>query len=469
MIKRNFVTFVVLLITQMSLAQEPGKVLQQLTDSFPQERIHIHYDKQAYVAGETIWFKGYLFSGFVPSDLSTNFYFQLTDQSGKIVGKKLFPIFSGTVQGSFVLPDTLTTGNYTITAFTPWMLNFDKDFLYSKTVYVYGRKQQKPQQGRADEQYSVYFFPEGGDLVKGVVNVVAFKGVDRFGKPASITGRIVDKDGSEVASLQTVHDGMGSFGFVPSGDNVYTAEISFEENEVQKVPMPAAKESGWVMQVREESVSKRRVILLRPAGGAPVTLQLVGQMQQQMVLQQPINVNGNNALLSFDTKDFPSGILQLTLLNEQNMPVAERLLFINNQEFVLNTDIKTEAKSLQPKGKNQFSFYIPDSLYGSFSVSVVDDDRVFHDSNTNDIVSRFLLTSDLKGYVHNPAFYLRNNDKPTRVAADLLMMTNGWRRFNWKETLAGTFPSIRFRDKNHLQIGGTICHKKPKSLLLKGK
>jgi hypothetical protein len=211
-----------------------------------------------------------------------------------------------------------------------------------------------------------------------------------------------------------------------------------------------------VMQVREESPSKRRIVLVRPPGINTATLLLIGQMQQQLVLQQPVTIQGNSAIVSIDTKNFPSGILQLTLINEERLPIAERLLFVNNEDFTLNPELKIETKSLKAKGKNQVSFSLPDSMYGSFSVSVVDDDRILHNGVSDDIVSRLLLSSDLKGYIHNPAYYLSKNDKTTRAALDLLMMTHGWRRFNWKETLANKFPAIKFRDQNLIQISGTI-------------
>lgn len=449
-------------------AQDPASILQRLTDSFPQERIHIHYNKNTYFSGETIWFKAYLYNGFVPSDLSTNFFVELRNSNNQIVAKKQLPIFSSTVIGSFELSDTVAPGYYTVRAYTPWMLNFKEDFLYERSIYIYKPSKQSRPITNQKPQFKINFFPEGGELVKSVVNVVAFKASDQYGNPVACRGRLIDGEGNELATLQSVHDGMGSFGYIPAGNNKYFAEISFSEGPMEKVELPVAKETGWVMQVREESESRKRIILMRPAGGSSTKLLLVGQMQQQMVLSQIVNVNGNNALVSVDTKNFPSGILQLTLMDEGGLPIAERLSFINNQDFRYEVKLKTDLKSLQSKGRNQMSFSMPDSLIGSYSVSIVDDERVLHHSTASNIVSSLLLTSDLKGYIHNPDFYLAQNDKSTRVALDLLMMTHGWRRFSWTETLANRFPAIKFRDKNYIQISGNIFSQKTKKPVTSG-
>ena len=467
--KCRLLFFLVLLSCVNDLfSQDASLVLKKLADSFPQERVHIHFDKEAYVSGETIWFKAYLFNGFVPSDLSTNFYVELRNDKGKLVDRKTLPIFSGTAIGSIAIPDTLVTGQYLFRAYTPWMLNFREEFLFEKPIVLYKSGKQTSAPLSQSPRYSLQFFPEGGDLIKSIVNVVAFKGTNQFGEPVDIKGRLIDAAGNELASLQSVHDGMGSFGFIPTGDMEYFAEVSFADGAIQKIPLPRAQEKGWGLQVREESPTRRRVAIVRPATGSVGKMLLVGQMQQQLLLAQPLTIEGSSALLSIDLSAFPTGILQLTLLNEENLPVAERLLFVNKEDFWVNLDFSKQESSVKPKAKNEFQFSVPDSISGSFSVSVVDEDKVLHTGKSDDIVSRFLLTSDLKGYIHHPEFYLSKNDKPTRAALDLLMMTHGWRRFSCKESLVGNFPRIIYRDKNYIQISGTILSERTQKPVTSG-
>lgn len=443
----------ILLSTIQGISQKHKEALQLLRDSFPQERIHIHFDKEVYMAGETIWFKAYMFSGFAPSDLSANFIVELVNDRNQVVMHKKLPVIAGTVNGNFDLPDTISLGNYTVRAYTPWMLNFDEAYIYRKAILIY-----KPSTSITNVNRPVYkfdLFPEGGDLVAGVVNVVAFKASDNRGMPATAAGKIVSEDGAEVATINTVHDGLGSFGFLPVAGQRYKADVEFGDHSVMKVDLPMAKESGWALQVREETETRRRIIIARSTGSQNAKLVLIGQMQQELVFEQSLSISGNNAMIALETKDYPSGIMQLTLLAD-GVPIAERLIFINNKEYKLGTPLQGDTLSVSKRAKNVLSFSVPDTLTGSYSVSVTDESRTFHNYSENDIVSSLLLTGDLKGYVHNPSFYLSNSDKSTRAALDLLMMTQGWRRFNWGDVLRDKFPSLLFRDQNYIQLSGTI-------------
>lgn len=446
----------VLCVTGYARSQQHREALQHLRDSFPQERIHIHFDKEVYMAGETIWFKAYLFNGFAPSDLSANFITELIDQRNQVVLSKRLPIIGGTVSGNFDLPDTLAQAQYTIRAYTPWMLNFDEAYIFRKPILVYKPSTQFNNAPTADMDYRIHFFPEGGDLVAGIVNVLAFKATDGTGMPQAVTGRVLDANGSEISSFSSVHDGMGTFGFIPQTGQSYKAEILVNGMHTKTVVLPTARETGWVLQIREESDGRRRIIMAAPRNNPASKLVLIGQMQQELLLEQAIDVQNGSALLVLDTKSFPSGIMQLTLLTENAVPVAERLIFINNHDYRLDATLRTDTVSLNKRDKNVLTFLLADSITGSYSVAVTDESRVLHQEQGDDIMSRLLLTSDLKGYVHQPAYYLSANTKEVRTAVDLLMMTQGWRRFKWGEVLQQKYPALKIRDQNYVQLGGTI-------------
>ena len=454
--KKKLLTFSFVLASFLICGQNPQKVLQQLNDSFPQERIYIHYDKEVYLAGETIWFKAYLLAGFMPSELSANFFIELINGKNQIIIQKRFPILSGTAIGSLELPDLIPAGNYMVRAYTPWMLNFDEDFLYRKSFFIYKPGENNLSPVNTKPQYNFNFFPEGGDIVNGVVNVVAFKVSDQYGTPAAINGKLLDETGNQLTSFNSVHDGMGTFGFLPLAGVKYEAEILFADGTIKKFPLPMVKESGWALQVREENETRRRIILTKPGTETTTDLVLIGQMQQHLLFEQLVEVQDNSAIVSLDTRSFPSGILQLTVLNKNGIPLAERLLFINNNDMLLPVNLAADSISLKKKAKNILSFSLPDSVLGSYSLSVVDDGKFLGREGREDIISHLLLTSDLKGYIHNPSFYFTNNDKATRKALDLVMMTNGWRRFNWASVLKNHFPNITNHERNHIQLSGTI-------------
>ena len=454
--KKQILTAAFIFYSAFLHAQNQQQVLQKLKDSFPQERIHIHFDNEVYMAGETLWFKAYLFFGFLPSDLSANFIAELIDQNNHVILQKKLPVLAATVNGYFDLPDTLSQGNYVLRAYTPWMLNFDDAFIYRKPIFIYKPSLQKAGVAKQAVEYRVDFFPEGGELIRNVVNVVAFKATDNQGMPVQISGRLLDQSGAEINVFNTVHDGMGSFGLLPKAGEEYHAEIIFPDSSKRRIELPAVKENGWALQVREESETKRRIILVRESANDVAELVLIGQMQHELLFEQSLKVQGSNTIISLDTRPFPSGILQLTLFTKSGVPLAERLVFVNNNEYRMPLNLQSDTVSLKKKAKNVLSFSLPDSILGSYSVSVVDDDKFISGNNSEDIVSRFLVTSDLKGYIHQPSFYFKNNDRATRMALDLVMMTHGWRRFQWNLVLKDQFPVLHFRDQNHLQLSGTI-------------
>ncbi len=460
--KKQLLTAVLIFFAAFLYAQKPQQVLQKLKDSFPQERIHIHFDKEMYMAGETIWFKAYLFFGFLPSDLSANFVAELIDQNNHIILQKKLPVLSATVNGFFDVPDTLTQGNYVLRAYTPWMLNFDEAFIYRKPFFIYKPTQQKISPVNESIDYRVDFFPEGGELIRNVVNVVAFKATDYQGMPVQISGRLLDQSGAAINTFSTIHDGMGSFGLLSKSGEQYQAEIIFPDSSKRRFELPTVKENGWVLQVREESETKRRIILAGESSNDIADLVLIGHMQHELLFEQTLQVQGSNSIISLDTRAFPTGILQLTLFTKSGIPLAERLLFVNNNDYRMPVNLQADTVSLRKKAKNVLSFSLPDSIVGSYSVSVVDIGRLISSNNSEDIVSRFLLTSDLKGYIHQPSFYFRNHDKATRMALDLVMMTHGWRRFQWNLVLKDQFPVLHYRDQNHIQLSGTIYSERTK-------
>ena len=128
---KTFLFLCSLIITVSRLdAQKPSEALSVLATQYPSEKIYIHYDKDYYVAGETIWFKAYLYSKGLPSSLSNNFYIQLIGPDGRMISQKKYPVKGATATGDFTIADSMPQGYYHIRALTPAMLNANPDFLY---------------------------------------------------------------------------------------------------------------------------------------------------------------------------------------------------------------------------------------------------------------------------------------------------------------------------------------------------
>ena len=111
------------------------------------------------------------------------------------------------------------------------------------------------------------------------------------------------------------------------------------------------------------------------------------------------------------------------------VPLAERITYINNQEYLFNAEMNVEHWGLNKRARDEISITVPDSIAASFSVAVTDA-GIDADSSDN-IISHLLLTGDLKGQVYDPSYYFSNNSDSLSQQLDLVMLTHGWRRFKW--------------------------------------
>ena len=179
--------------------------------NFPQEKIHIHFDKEVYLPGETIWFKAYVFEENLPSARSTNFYAALYDEDGKMLQEKISPIFNSTTDGHFTIPDSLGSKQLICRAYTTWMLNFDSSFLFTKAIKLINSNA-KSGDDEIAKKVTLQFFPEGGDIIEGTKNTIAFKANYDNGLPFEVNGAVKKQETGEVIMpLKAEHNGMGRF------------------------------------------------------------------------------------------------------------------------------------------------------------------------------------------------------------------------------------------------------------------
>jgi len=422
--------------------------------NFPQEKIHIHFDKESYLPGETIWFKAYLFEENLPSERSTNFYAALYDGQGKMIQQHISPIFSSSSDGHFTIPDTLKANQVIVRAFTGWMLNFDTSLLYSQSIKIIGNKE-TTDNNSANKTTSLQFFPEGGDIMEGVVNTIAFKASYNNGLPYYADGVIKKQETGEVMMpLNHVHDGMGKFDLDFQPGERYYAEWTDHKGNKQQTMLPAAKSRGVSLKLTIQK-DKLYYNIVNKTGGD--SLHVLMYMYQKVFYTTHIKVPSAEPYTGMvPVGVLPSGTMQLTVFDEGWQPVAERVSFINNNNFTINAALVTKEKSTQKRGKNILEILVADTMPANMSLSISDAD-MNADASNNSIVSDFLLKGDIKGYIHNPAFYFTNNtDALLRSKLDLVMLTHGWRRYNWADMMVQKMPAIRFPADDYLGVYGQL-------------
>lgn len=317
----------------------------------------------------------------------------------------------------------------------------------------------KPKSGNNDIQ----FFPEGGDLIKGVPAQVAFKAVKPNGLGIDLTGTITDSDGNQITTFSSAHLGMGSFYLNTEGSKTYKANITFKDGTKKSIDLPKPAESGIVIQAvtsNPEVVSFKMVAnetYFQQNQGK--SLYIVAQSGGRVYYAAQSKLQTQVTSAKVPTNKFPSGIIQMSLFSATGEPVSERMIFVLHKN-AMNLSLKTDLPAYKPRQKVRMTVAAKDStqrLTGTFSLSVTDQQKVPVDENTETtIVSSLLLTSDLKGFVEQPNYYFVKNDEKKRAELDILMLTQGYRRFSYKDVLANKFPVTSFLPEQGITVTGTL-------------
>jgi hypothetical protein len=447
----------VIMFATLARAQKIDSMLSVYHDKYQQEKLHLHFDKSIYAKGETIWFKAYILAGEDPSDYSRNFYVDWYDDAGQLIKHTSQPVFASSARGQFEIPEKYTGEILHVKAYTRWMLNFDTAFLYTKSIRLIHSGIRAGNSPKPAVASTLRFFPEGGDLVNGIGSTVAFMATDQSGNPVAVRGAVFNSKNELIDSFASVHDGMGSFSFEPSAGQTYTCNWIDEFGVNHSSPLPAAKNTGIVLEA--QMLDDKAVFVVKrsaEAGGNFTSLYIVASMNQQMVYRAAVNMSTRKRSTgTLPTHTLQTGVLQVTVFDADWVPVAERVLFVNNKQHAFFPEVNIVAKRFGKRTKNEIQINVPDTLLSNLSVSVTDA-ALLHDSSTN-IFSQLLLQGDIKGYISNAAYYFSDNRTDTRRNLDLVMLTHGWRRYKWDDIAKGKTPSLPYpADSDYAQIKGKV-------------
>jgi hypothetical protein len=459
--------FILLLIQITSLycfAQSFDSLVNQYNAKFPQEKIYIHFDNNSYLPGSDIGFKAYLMNGPEPSKLNRNLYTDWYDSDGNLLAHQTSPILLSSAFGTFSIPLAYKGNAVTVIAYTGWMLNFDSAFLFRKQITILQPTVSLPTIATLPS-YRLQFFPEGGEMVNGLTSFVAFKATDNHGNPFPVKAVIRNDKEEEIARFQSVHDGMGKFALIPD-TSAYYAEWTAPDGIVRRTSLPKVLFEGITMQVNtiDQSCFVR---MYRSAELMPSLRKLTMLMtiNQQIVSQTKVDItNTFSTQIKIPLSDLPSGIATITLLNSYQEPVCERVIFINNEEYKLNAEIRLDTINTEKLAKNVIEINLPDTIPVNMSFSVTNDD--YTEESTDPIYSSLLLSADIKGKIHNPAFYFTSPKETAQPLLDLVMLTNGWRRIIWKKVFDTTQWHINYpMDTTYIALFGNVEGLNEKKLL----
>ena len=483
----------------ISLGQRITSMASLMRDNYP-EKIYIQTDRPIYNLYDTIWYKVWVMQAgtLLPTEKSQLVYVDLINEANRVTQTAQYTLKGGSANGQFVLTKAIQDkGIYRIRAYTRWQKNFGDSTCFEKIIPIWGDKDKEQENKRfvsitnaanrelfitqgqfqkrkqkAEEEkllkaqkrakreleLDVQFLPEGGKLIAGVANKVAFKALFPDGRSVAVEGTIVDQEGKDVVSFASEHKGMGSFLLVPDIGKHYSARL-FND---QLIPLPPVEKEGVTLMIVSKPTSDTLVVAIN------ASLDVVSNQSQFTLLAESrglptkeafnIRMNKSRVLLPIPKENLKSGINRLTLFTADGQPLCERLVYIDRKDE-LKFDVKAnwEVKSdtvqrMTLKIRPQLS---GDPVAGSFAVSITNRNRVPVDSIQKTFRSEMLLSSDLKGFIETPGYYFNNPYDSICKQLDLLLITHGWRGYGWDDV---TRKNFTHRPDTAFSVSGSIVN-----------
>ena len=391
---------------------------------------------------------------------------ELLGQDGYLAERQVLRLKGGQASGSFCLEDSLYAGFYELRAYTRWQLNFgrkehphdpyinrwflkkeyaqeffvDYDKLYSRVFPVYDKPQQPGEYYRdmtvrplrrdyrdekIPEKPAVSLFPEGGNLIGGIRQRVAFEARDGEGRHAEGRLFVLGENGDTLCSARTENRGRGCLDLCTEYGKKVSGIFEDEEGRQTKVSLPNILPSGAALRVEQDSESIKADIGIQGTEKDSVLLLVTTCGRPRMhipYMGEPLTV-GKDSL--------PAGVAQLTLLRNGNI-LADRLVFVHKPELQ-EAPLKILGMKEDYEPLEQVSLKVQGKAGATFSLSVRDKatgDPIFDNGS---IMTEMLLSSHIKGFVENPGYYFEKDDAERRRHLDLLLMVQGWRRFGIRQ------------------------------------
>ena len=470
-------TFILLFSTLLFVldvkSQSIDSVLINFNNKAPQEKVYVQFDNSKYTPGQTIWYKAYLMSGFQPSTISKNFYVDWYDNDGKLISAQVTPVIYSYAAANFKVPSDFNGNSIHAVAYTKWMKNFDSTYFFQQQFQIVSNKNIAEHKDIIVKSSTIQFLPESGSFISNKLNVIAFKAINGLGLPENINGVIKNSIGDTVVTFKTTHNGMGKLQFIPLMGEEYAAIWKDATGIIHKNALPLSEEDGVNLII--EPGRSNRIFHIQRTRLAPESMKqltLVGQMNGSILFMSKLNLTEKESITSsLPLNKILSGILQLTVFDSNDKPLCERVVFVKNDDYKLNTIVSVDTLNTLKRGKNVIEIELNDTTYTNLSLAITDANT--NEISDNNIVSHLLLNGELSGNVYRPNYYFSSNADSLMNHLDLVMMTNGWRRYNWKNILSHESPKFKYSlDSSYQSINGVILNyenrknKKPETINL---
>ncbi|MBP3425249.1 MAG: hypothetical protein J6K81_00780 [Rikenellaceae bacterium] len=371
------------------------------------------------------------------------------------------PLTVGRVSTDLVVDGRLAQRSYSLRNDGVFTVVFDApegecnyiDLTYdSPQIPAYRRRVELPSFKR---DFDVAFLPEGGNLLVGMPQRVAFKAVGVDGLSTDVVGNVINSKGEVVADIESSHLGMGVFVLTPAEGESYTAQmkLSADSTVVKNVALPQSLTSGCTLAVDlAPGAAVCRVLATRDVD--PSKLGIIVHSKGEVC-----HIGDCSGSMRLSTSSFNNGMATVALIDKQTMrTVCDRTFFVwNGAES--SAEITSNASAYSPLSRVELTVKLTDKsgaplTDGTYSMSVVD--SAWMNSSSTNIYASTLLTGDLRGELENPAYYFTDTDRAKLSQLDLVMMTHGWHRFEMDSVLLGRLRPYKYGHETVHTISGRL-------------
>ena len=459
----------------LSLLRYPS-MIDAFNRAYPQEKVYLHFDNTGYFIGELVRFKAYVVDCTLDSlsRLSRVLYVELVSPGGDVLDTRKVYLNNGLGAGDIKLDDVLTSGFYEIRAYTRWMVNWGSEACFSRVFPVFRRPEKEGDYSRKiiDEKSGVWrlpdyrdtlktplfsspvkvgFYPEGGRLIDGVETTVA---VDITGKEFtdSIRGSVLSSDGDTLTSFVCGPEGRGLFRITPPSDGM---RLVLSEGKRRGYELPASEAEGCALSV--DAVSSPEHILGRITGTGSYIGKTVGMnvLHSGFVVDSAVYCLGiNPSMFTLNRSDLPEGVSEIVVYDVSGRILSSRMIFVIHEQSASDSiSVVPATDFLSPCGKVRLDITTRPETELSLTACDV---STMCTGSSGGVRSWLLLSSDIRGYIPNADYYVESSDLPHRMASDLLMLVQGWRRYSWRTMCGLDSFDIRHLQEDGLYLSGRV-------------
>ena len=524
-----------------------SRMAEQL-NMYPKEKLHVHIDRSCYLPGDTLWFKAYMVnaSSHIPIRLSRYVYVELVNPENETIDRvKIRPDEMNQFHGYISIPEDLPGGNYSLLAYTCYMLfeenqpvfkrdvcialasNWETAHLKANILSPHGEitgaqlqlwdnsqkqiplkrvkavcNKGKPvsaklyDEGKIElriqnekvtseacmridmtdirnnvfrqyaaistgtEDYDVTFYPEGGYLLEGTPCRTAYKVLDVSGNSIAATLQLMDEQGNVMATSETLHSGMGVFTFTPESGKRYIVQTSNKQGVKKVFELPPVQSSAYGIVIKDHQEDMQ--ISINSALHSPhEELLLLAHVRGKMICARWL-LSDKGDIITIAKDQYPSGIVQCLLLDKNYNVLSERLGFIPYRKAIM-CKVRNDKDSYGKRELIHTNLSLVDvngnPVKGNLSVAITDKSMAVADT-THSILSTLLLSSELKGRIETPSFYLQTDNPEAEKALDLLLMIHGWKRYRLPEIIKGNFERPVMEPEKFTSLSGRLKNEK---------